>query len=188
MDLNDVERLTIEYGEERGITHCRRLFKLIDIIGCNLAYSEELLQYAVYLHDWGAYKKFSQPGVDHACRSAQVAREEILPLTQLSSEAASVVLEAIEKHDYRNKLPVASNEALLLREADFLDFLGYIGIAREFAKGQKDIRSVLRQVLTRKEHIQGRFTIPTAQEMASRRLKEIDGFIRTLEEEGFGFL
>ncbi|RPI86364.1 MAG: HD domain-containing protein [Chloroflexi bacterium] len=188
MNLEEIEKLTIEYGEDRGITHCRRLFKLIEMIGCDLAYSEENLQYAVFLHDWGAYKKYIQAGVDHAFRSAQVAREEILPQTDLSAEAVSIILEAIELHDYRNKLPVVSNEALLLREADFLDFLGVIGVARELVRGGNNIQPALQQVKKRKEYIQDRFTLPAAKEIARQRIKEMDEFIRLLEQEGFGYL
>jgi len=81
-----------------------------------------------------------------------------------------VVLEAIELHDYRNPAPVRSPEALLLREADFLDFLGAIGIAREFARGPRELRPCYGRALSRKEGILGKFTLPTAQRIAESRM------------------
>jgi uncharacterized protein len=98
------------------------------------------------------------------------------------------ILEAIELHDYRDKRPVRSAEALLLREADFLDFLGVIGIAREFAKGPKDIQKSYQQILKRRDEIQDRFTIPQAREIAILRLARMDAFFKSLLDESFGYL
>jgi hypothetical protein len=46
------------------------------------------------------------------------------------STQKDILLETIELHDYRDMRPTQSNEALLLREADMLEFLGLIGMAR----------------------------------------------------------
>ena len=188
LDISAIENLTREYGEGWAIAHVHRLLKLMDQIGVNLEYDRQAIQWAVYLHDWGAFFKYSQPGCDHARLSRQIAETEILPNVDLPNETKAIILEAIELHDYRDKRPVQSNEALLLREADFLDFLGAIGIAREFAKGPKDLQKSYQQILSRREQIKDRFTIPEARRIAEERLAHMDEFIEALMDESFGYL
>src|ERR1041384_6707614 len=88
---------------------------------------------------------------------------EILPHLDLTSTQKDILLEAIELHDYRDTRPVQSKEALLLREADMLEFLGMIGIAREFARGPKNLETSYKRILSRRYGIEGRFTIARAQ-------------------------
>jgi len=104
------------------------------------------------------------------------------------SSAKQVVLETIELHDYRDFRQTQSNEALLLREADMLEFLGMMGLARDFARGPKDIEACYRRILDRRAAIQGRFTLPRAREIAQIRLERLDQCLRWLEEESFGIL
>jgi uncharacterized protein len=187
MNLNDLEKMTVESGESWGISHVRRVLGLIDMIGEGLAYRREALQYAVYLHDWGAFPHYHRAGVDHALRSKQIA-EEILPQTDLSVDAIPAVLEAIELHDYRCTRPVRSTEALVLREADWLDMLGAIGIAREFAWGPNNLAQCCERVRSRMHGIAGRFTLPKAQAIAEARLVEMQHFLEALEQESLGHL
>lgn len=92
------------------------------------------------------------------------------------------------QNDYRDKRPVKSNEALLLREANFLDFIGIVGIAREFAKGPKDLQKSYQQILSRKEQLKDRFTILRARRIAEERLTRMDEFFKSLLSESFGYL
>ncbi len=161
--LADVVSQTGEIGGGWAIAHARRLSRLIEMIGEGLEYDPQALAWAVYLHDWGAYPRYAQAGVEHPTRSKQVAESEILPHTNdLSPQAKATVLEAIELHDYHDTRPVSSNEALLLREADYLDFLGAVGIARGFAGAGKDLPKGLKIILSRKELVQARirFVLP----------------------------
>ena len=144
---------------------------------------------AVYLHDWGAYPRYALSGVEHPQRSRQVAETEILPFTNdLSSQAKATVLGTIDLHDYHDTRPVTSNEALLLREADYLDFLGVVGIARGFAGAGKDLPKGLKVILSRKELVQARFTLPAAQAVAATRMARMEVFLQALEEESGGIL
>jgi uncharacterized protein len=188
ISIADIEKLTLEYGTGWAVAHVQRLLKLIDQIGVGMEYDVQALTWAVYLHDWGAFPKFAQPDCEHALRSKQVVETEILPQADLPPDVKAKIIEAIEMHDYRDQRPVASTEALLLREADFLDFLGAIGIAREFAKGPKNIQKSYQQLLARKEAIKDRFTIPQAKMIAEERLARMDEFFQTLLEESFGYL
>jgi uncharacterized protein len=188
LSISQVATLTLEYGDNWAVAHVQRLLKLIDQIGGGLEYNPQVVLWSVYLHDWGAFPRFSQPNCEHALRSKQVAETEILPQCDLPTDVRAKIIEAIELHDYRDKRPVQSTEALLLREADFLDFLGVIGIAREFAKGPKDIQKSYQQILKRRDEIQDRFTIPQAKAIAKVRLARMDEFFNSLLEESFGYL
>jgi hypothetical protein len=118
----------------------------------------------------------------------QVVKLEILPHLDLTPEQKSTLLETIELHDYRDMRPTTSNEALLLREADMLEFLGMIGMARDLARGPRDLEACYRRILERRYGIQGRFTIPCAQQLAQVRLTRMEQALQWLIEESFGVL
>ncbi|HEX5809744.1 MAG TPA: hypothetical protein VFY25_13845, partial [Anaerolineales bacterium] len=131
---------------------------------------------------------YMQKGVEHAIRSRQVVEAEILPQLDLTPAQKDTLLEAVELHDYRDLRPTESNEALLLREADMLEFLGVIGMARDFARGPRNVETCYRRILSRSADIQGRFTLTRAQEMAQVRLERMDQSLSWLLEESFGTL
>ncbi len=188
LSLADIQKLTKEYGEAWAVAHVQRLLKLIEQIGTGLEYDSQVIIWAVYLHDWGAFPKYYQKNLDHALISKQIVETEIFPLVDLPTDVKAKVLEAIELHDLRDPRPASTTEALLLREADFLDFLGAIGVAREFARGPKDLQKTYQQILKRKELLRGRFTIPLAQKMAGERMARMEAFLDALLEESYGFL
>ena len=188
MDKEEIIRLTKSFGEGWAFPHIQRVSRLAERISENLPCQTEWFWYAVYLHDWGAFPHYRLPGVDHALRSRQVAESEVLPGCGLPAEAVTVILDAIERHDYRDPRPVTSNEGLLLREADFLDFLGPLGIVREFAWGPNNLARVIHRIRSRMEGIRGRFTLPLAQEIAEQRILEMENLLTRLEEDSEGFL
>jgi uncharacterized protein len=183
LSFDDLIHMTARDGEGWGLPHVRRLMALVQEIGADLPHDSSALELAIVLHDWGAFACYRVAGVDHALRSRQVAEREILPRVALDPSVSALVLDAIELHDYRDTRPAASNEALLLREADMLDFLGMIGTAREFAWGPNDLEVCTRRILARRAAIRGRLTIPRAQEIARVRLERMDTCLRWLEEE-----
>ena len=186
--LDDIIQMTLEVGEDWAVAHAERLLMLIDRIGTDLPYDPEVLELAAYMHDWGAFPLYIQKDVEHAARSRQVVKAEILPRLDLTPEQKEILLETIELHDYRDPRVPQSNEALLLREADMLEFLGVIGMAREFARGPKNVETCYKRILSRKNGIQGRFTLPRAQEIACLRLERMETTLQWLREESFGVL
>lgn len=186
--ISHLRDMTKEYGESWGYAHVCRILQLIDEISKDLSFDQNITLYAAYLHDWGAFPHFAQAGVDHALRSFQIAEREILPHTHLSQDVRQSVLDAIALHDYRDPRPAVAIETRLLREADMLDMLGMVGMAREFAWGPNDMRACLERIQSRRMAIAGRFTIPRAQILAEKRLASMDQAIQQLSEESFGFL
>jgi uncharacterized protein len=188
LTVNDIIHKTMEVGEDWAVTHARRLLELIRQIGADNPYDFHIMELAAYMHDWGAFPKYIRKDVEHAIRSRQVVEEEILPQLDLTPMQRTVLLETIELHDYRDVRPPESREALLLREADMLEFLGMIGMAREFARGPRNVETCYKRILSRRKDIQGRFTIPRAQEIARIRLDRMETGLQWLREESFGFL
>ena len=186
--LDDIIQMTLEVGEDWAVAHAERLLMLIDCIGTDLPYDPEIIELAAYMHDWGAFPLYIQKDVEHAARSRQVVKAEILPRLDLTPEQKEILLETIDLHDYRDPRAPQSNEALLLREADMLEFLGVIGMAREFARGPKNVETCYKRILSRTNGIQGRFTLPRAQEIACLRLERMETTLQWLREESFGIL
>ncbi|HSV86699.1 MAG TPA: HD domain-containing protein [Levilinea sp.] len=188
LTLKEIIQITHQKGEGWAVAHARRLLELIREIGVELLYDSQVLELAAYTHDWGAFPAYFQKGNDHALRSRQVVETEILPHLNLTATQQEKLLEAIELHDYHDLRPPRSLEALMLREADMLEFLGTIGLAREFARGPKDVGACHRRILERRTGIQGRFSLSRAREMAQVRLERMDQCLRWLEAESFGIL
>ena len=186
--LDDIIQMTLQVGEDWAIAHAKRLIELVKQIGADISYDSHVMKLAAYMHDWGAFPKYTQKDVEHAIRSRQVVEAEILPHLDLTPAQKEILLETIELHDYRDMRPTKSNEALLLREADMLEFLGMIGMAREFARGPKNVGTCYKRVLSRRNGIQGRFTLPRAQEIAKLRLERMETSLQWLNEESFGVL
>jgi HD superfamily phosphodiesterase len=188
LTLDDIVQMTLQSGENWAVAHSRRLLELIKQIGVDLSYDAYVMELAAHLHDWGAFPAYIQHGVEHAVRSRQVVETEILPRLDLTAHQKEILLEAIELHDYRDTRQTKSNEALLLREADMLEFLGMIGMARDLARGPRNLQISYRRILDRRYGIQGRFTIARAQQIAQVRLEHMGQCLQWLYEEGFGVL
>jgi len=186
--LNDIIQLTLQAGGDWAVAHAKRLLALIQRICVDGSCDFQIMELAAYLHDWGAFPTYIQRDVEHAVRSRQVVETEILPYLDLTAEQKVTLLETIELHDYRDMRPPKSTEALLLREADMLEFLGTIGMAREFARGPKNIETCYKRILSRRYGIQGRFTLRRAREIAQIRLERMEQYLGWLLEESFGTL
>jgi HD superfamily phosphodiesterase len=188
LTLNDIMQMTLQTGENWAVAHAKRLLELIKQIGVDVPYDSHVMELATYMHDWGAFPRYIQKNVEHAVRSRQVVEMEILPRLELTPAQKTILLEAIELHDYRDTRPTTSNEALLLREADMLEFLGMIGMARDFARGPRDLQACYRRVLDRRYGIEGRLTLLRAQEIARVRFERMEHSLQWLLEESFGHL
>ena len=90
-----------------------------------------IVHLAALLHDAARPLEFQSKGlIDHAAEGADLARKFLLQHT--TEAVANQVAEAISQHRYRSgNLPVTI-EAKILYDADKLDSLGAVGIARSF--------------------------------------------------------
>jgi len=179
----EIALLTEEYGGEWGINHTKRLLRIISDIGEGFQYNNEVITVSAYLHDWGGYAKWIKPDVDHALRSKQVA-EEFLKAKECDKDFMNHVLECIEYH--HSATDKNSMEAILLSDADALDFLGVLGVLRDFAKNPKDLRKAYETVKGRRDKLPKRLLLPKALEIAEKRVKLMDELLKEFEEESYG--
>jgi uncharacterized protein len=184
IDRDEIVRLTEEYGGQWGINHTRRLLHLISIIGEGQRYDADAVWVAAHLHDWGGYAPWAQKGVDHALRSRQVA-EPFLVERGYPAEWIEMVLECIELHHSGD--PARSIESILLSDADALDFLGIVGILRDFSKKPRDLRKAYQTTRKRREKVPGLICLDKSREIAARRIQQMDDLLATFEQDSFGY-
>jgi uncharacterized protein len=183
IDRDELVRLTEEYGGPWGINHTRRLLKLIDIIGEGHLYNADALWVAAHLHDWGGYGQWAQSGVDHALRSRQVA-EPFLAERNYPSDEAQLILDCIEFHHTDNSARCL--EVQLLSDADALDFLGVVGVLRDFSKNAKYLRQAFDVSRKRRAKLPGMLCLAKSKEIVAQRLADMDDLFAKFEAESFG--
>jgi uncharacterized protein len=184
IDKAEIVLLTEEYGRQWGINHTRRILQLVSIIGKGQHYNAEVVWIAAHLHDWGGYAKWMQAGVDHALRSRQVA-EAIWAEKDYPTELLAPILKCIESHHSGD--PGRAIEAILLSDADALDFLGVVGVLRDFSKKPGDLRKAYEVVLERKEKLRKLICLEISKRIAAQRLERTENMLRLFEEETFGY-
>lgn len=94
-----------------------------------------VLRAAVLLHDIGRGREAAGEIDDHAAWGAREARELLGEIKGFDEGEVEAVSHAIRAHRYSNDIAPEAPEARLLSDADNLDALGAIGVARVFAYG-----------------------------------------------------
>jgi hypothetical protein len=74
----------------------------------------------------------------------------------------------------------------LLRDADALDFLGVVGVLRDFSKNPRDLRAAFEQVRQRRETIPPLLQLKRAQVLGARRVQQMDTLLEEFQAESFG--
>jgi uncharacterized protein len=92
----------------------------------------EIVRTAVLLHDVARVQETDRMTHDHAQTGAEMARHLLAGHPPAKIEA---VAEAIEAHRFRSGPAPRTIEAQVLHDADKLDAIGAIGVARAFAYG-----------------------------------------------------
>lgn len=174
--------LTRQNGGEWTLHHTNRLLRLVDRIGAGITYDAEIVWMAAHLHDWGAYPPWVREGVDHAVRSGEVARN-FLAERGYAPEFIQAVCECITTHHQGD--PNRRIEALLLSDADALDFLGVMGVLREFSRQPKDMRKAYENAQRRLKKLPGLLCLETSRQIAAGRVEEMEQVLARFAEESF---
>jgi len=129
IEIAEAESLYAQTDAAHGFDHVLRVWHLARLIGECEGADLWLLQGAALLHDVAR----GAPGVScHAEASALSARDI---LTRYPSDQVERVAQIIREHRYRSGPAPSSLESRVLFDADKLDAIGAIGIARAFAYG-----------------------------------------------------
>ncbi|MHB0858667.1 MAG: HD domain-containing protein [Anaerolineae bacterium] len=128
----DIETARSYYADNdsaHGFDHVLRVWRLAERIGLQEGANMPVLQAAVLLHDVGRPEEL-RTGTCHAQVSADAARRILSDRPAALVEAAVL---AIAEHRFRATLKPSSLEARVLFDADKLDAIGAVGVARAYA-------------------------------------------------------
>jgi len=115
-------------------SHVKRVYKLALRIAKEEGADLDVVKAAVLLHDVARALEDEGKIEDHALESAKMARK-VLKEVNFPKEKIAEVLQCIEMHRFKKGMKAESLEAKILQDADRLDIIGAIGIARVFTRG-----------------------------------------------------
>ncbi len=121
-------------GAESGhdFDHVLRVLALAERLAQAEGADLEIVRAAVLLHDIARADEDEARGDDHAQMAAEQARA-ILLARGIAPAQVDAVTHAIAAHRFRGEAPPQTLEAKILFDADKLDAIGAIGIARAYA-------------------------------------------------------
>jgi uncharacterized protein len=134
-----VEKMLEGRDPAHDFYHIMRVYKNAERIGGREGADMQVLLAAALLHDLVVYPKGSAKGSKSADDSADMA-EKILRDYEYPQERIDRVCYCIRTHSYSKKLMPSTLEGKILQDADRLDALGAIGIARTFSVGGSEGR------------------------------------------------
>lgn len=173
-----------------GYSHSERNYHNAKLIASNsqIDLDEDVLLASAFLHDLGGLEGFEMEGVDHGIRSAELA----IPLLKswgFPQEKLPEVSEVIIGHVYYGNAP-KSDIALAFRDADMLDFVGPMGVARLLAAVQDlgkpaSIKTSIQSINQMQDKLPSKFAFPFTKDEGSRRIRETKLFLKSLEKYSF---
>ena len=124
----------MENDSAHDFDHIMRVYKNAQKICKTEKANEKLVLSAVLLHDLVSYPKSDKHSKTSSIESAKKSKL-ILKKYNFTSDEITIISDAIRDHSFsKNKTP-ETIEGKILQDADRLDALGAIGIARVFATG-----------------------------------------------------
>jgi uncharacterized protein len=114
--------------------HTERVYSLAVHIAEKENADLDVVRAAALLHDIARALEDEGKISDHATEGARMARR-ILEEVGFPNEKIPPVLHCIEAHRFKKGMKTKSLEAQILQDADRLDIIGAIGIARVFTRG-----------------------------------------------------
>jgi len=115
-------------------SHVERVYNLAMRIAKKENADLDVVKASALLHDIARAMEDEGKIEDHATEGAKMARR-ILGEVNFPDEKIKKVVYCIEVHRFRKNVKTESLEAKILQDADRLDMIGAIGIARVFARG-----------------------------------------------------
>jgi uncharacterized protein len=130
---NDVKKI-IENDSAHDFEHIMRVYKNAKKLCKQEKVNEKLVLCAVLLHDIVSYPKSDKRSKNSSIDSAKKAII-ILKRYGFTENEITIISDAIREHSFSQKKTPKTIEGKILQDADRLDALGAIGIARVFATG-----------------------------------------------------
>jgi HD superfamily phosphodiesterase len=170
-----------------GYSHCIRDYALAREMAAadHVALDDDVLFAAAYLHDMAAFKPWENEKVDHSDVGAELV-DTVLRGTGFPMAKIDAVRGAIRTHMYYRD-PVGP-EALYLHDADALDWLGAIGVARIMALvdpngGEPDGPKAVKMLEDNLKNVPARVLSPAGRARVAPRKAELEEFLKDLRRE-----
>lgn len=132
--LKNEVKIRMKNDAAHDFDHILRVYKNAQEICKNEKANKKLVLSAVLLHDIISYPKSDNRSKLSSLESAKES-EKILKKYNFSKDEIDIVSNAIREHSFSQKKTPTTIEGKILQDADRLDALGAIGIARVFATG-----------------------------------------------------
>ena len=137
--LQKIVREKIQNDPAHDFDHIMRVYKNAQQLCKKEKVNEKLVLSAVLLHDIVSYPKSDKRSKLSSLESAKKAKK-ILKKFDFTDKEIQIISDAIRDHSYsRGQIP-KTIEGKILQDADRLDAIGAIGIARVFAVGGSEKR------------------------------------------------
>jgi len=176
--------------------HQPRLYALTLKVGAGLAYDDDVVYAAAWLHDLGVFVGHRPEAPVELARWDHVAYAVekvpgILASVGFPAEKTGAVLECIRNHQPKDEPETV--ESTILRDADILEQLGAIGILRTVCKVGRDTRfatftDVVASLQKAIQDLPMRLKLPTSRLLAEERMRMHRAFLAALTDEADGRL
>jgi uncharacterized protein len=170
-----------------GLSHSMRDYELAKELAADdqVTVDDDVLYAAAYLHDVAAFAPFRKQDADHQDEAARIV-ESMLAGTGFPMAKIEAVRGAIRTHMYGRE-PVGP-EALYIHDADALDWLGAIGVARVFGLvdpkgGSPDGPSAVQNLEHSLTAVPPRVLSKAGKARATQRARALEQFLRELRAE-----
>lgn len=138
--LKDQVQKRLRNDPAHDFEHIMRVYKNAQKIGKKENANMTLVLAAVLLHDIASYPKSHKRSKMSSTKSALEA-QKILKKHGYTDKEISVITDAIRDHSFSRGVTPSTIEGKVLQDADRLDAIGAIGIARAFAVGGSEKRA-----------------------------------------------
>jgi HD superfamily phosphodiesterase len=170
-----------------GYSHSQRDYALARDLAAadHVTLDDDVLFAAAYLHDMAAFPPWENDKLDHSDVAADIV-DTVLKGTGFPMAKIDAVRAAIRTHMYYRD-PVGP-EAVYLHDADALDWLGAIGVARIMALadpngGDPNGPKVVKMLEENLAKVPARVVSPAGRAMMPQRKAELEQFLKDLRRE-----
>ncbi|WP_339493598.1 HD domain-containing protein [Pseudomonas sp. RA_105y_Pfl2_P56] len=183
------------------LAHLQRVWHNVRTLQAEEGGDLEIMLAAALLHDCVAIEKNS-PQRSQASRLAAEKASTVLAELNWPSAKIAAVAHAIEAHSFSANIAALTLEAKIVQDADRLDSLGMLGVARTFyvagrmgsalydpldpeakERNYDDTRFCLDHFQTKLLHLADGFQTAAGQRLALIRHQRLKGFMEQLKEE-----
>jgi len=167
-----------------GLDHVMRVVNLCEVIGHREHADMMVLLPAALFHDI-ARQIEAESGIPHEEEGARIAGLYLHSI-RFDEKRIEKIQHAIRTHRFRSRNKPQTLEARILSDADKLDAMGAIGIARTFIRAGEhggEIRDGMDHMQEKLLNLSGLMYTGTAKKMADDRHRFLCGFLETLAYE-----